>query len=129
MAQSHWIEAADVYGGRWFFVWSCHHTFPVDLRVRQPSAAESTPAKHWLIIRTTNTLTDEAFVLLRQSTGIFNMRRKQAELTAVSTPLGQEPAASLRALLELFTPHPQSGAVFKDYQEAICRTEPWFSFS
>jgi len=51
----------------------------------QPSAAESTPAKHWLTSHG-STLSDKAFVLLRQPTGIFNMRGKQAELFAVLTP-------------------------------------------
>ncbi len=75
----------------------------------QPSAAESTSAKHGLTIRTSTTLTDEAFVLLRQSIGIFNMRRKQAEQTVASTLLWQERAASLSALLELHMPHRLTG--------------------
>ncbi len=84
----------------------------------QPSAAESTPAKHWLTNHG-STLSDAAFVLLLQPTGIFNMRRKQAELFAVLTPSRQEPAASLRALLELSMLHMLSGSVFRDYREAL----------
>jgi hypothetical protein len=47
------------------------------------------------------------------------MRRKQAELFAVLTPSRQEPAASLRALLELSMLHMLSGSVFRDYREAL----------
>ena len=84
----------------------------------QPSAAESTPAKHWLTIHTATTLTDAAFVLLLQPTGIFNMRRMQSELVAVFTTSRQDPAASWQALLELSMPHMLSGAVLRDYPEA-----------
>lgn len=47
------------------------------------------------------------------------MRRKPSELFAVLTPSRQEPAASLRALLELSLLHMLSGAVFRDYPEAL----------
>jgi hypothetical protein len=68
------------------------------------------------------TLTDAAFVLLRQPTGIFNMRRKQAEPIAVSTLPSQEPTVSLRALYEFSLPQRLSVAVFRDSPKAVDST-------
>ena len=47
------------------------------------------------------------------------MRRKPSELFAVLTPSRQEPAASWRALLEFSMLHMLSGAVLRDYPEAL----------
>jgi hypothetical protein len=47
------------------------------------------------------------------------MRRKQSELVAVLTASRQEPAASLRALLELSMPHMLIGAVLRDHPEVL----------